>query len=448
MARFSSLIVGALVLFIATATHAAPSVLRGGVTGWLLSKGNDNVYQVLPSSSSGAAVATRSLGGGSLGSGSVAVADAFAVTGPGGSLPLTVSRQVDWDHVAVAGVAGLAATKSPWGGGASAAYDLWNQLRTKPDGQGGLLRDTGASPNDVQVMLWSANGPPGTYATAEAACASTGYPNVDMRGDNFAACRTASGGGPYAFVTGYMTTQKQCPAVTDMSGTIPGGLAGIDGKCPTGRYTAASQAEIRAMLDSLPAVQTAAQTQAQNLVQDALNRQTVDITPQSQSLTGPSSQSLTPTTETTTNPDGTTATKTVTPTYSYTYTGGDTITYQITNTTVNNNNGQTTTTTTTTNSNGTAVDICKANPTASACAELGTADVTRPSPEQKPLSITQQSMPSNAGCPAPLSFAVMGHEYAVSWQPVCDASVTWVRPVILVVAFALAAWVFVGGLQA
>lgn len=166
------------------------------------------------------------------------------------------------------------------------------------------------------------------------------------------------------------------------------------------------------------------------------------------SLTGPASQTGTPTSSTTTGPTGTVQT-TTTPTYTYTY-QGDTITYNITTTTVTNTtntSGQTTTTTTTDTKPQDKTDLCAQYPDIAACAKLGTPSDAEPLPTKDiPVTATPDGrwQPSAGACTRGAITLSTGVTVDL-WKPFCDFF-GMLRGVI-VAGFALAgALVFLRGL--
>jgi hypothetical protein len=93
---------------------------------------------------------------------------------------------------------------------------------------------------------------------------------------------------------------------------------------------------------------------------------------------------------------------------------------------------------------------CDKKPNSIGCGEYGTADTgpALPSSVAAVGSVVAASFASNASCPADMPFIVHGQTYAISFTPICNASTDYVRPVVLVLAAALAAFIFIGGLKA
>lgn len=248
-------------------------------------------------------------------------------------------------------------------------------------------------------------------------------------------------------------TRTGCPKIIDsLTGqSYEPGLSG-DGKCLTGRYTEPVTETSLPPKVAVYGSTTTGQTNLANAAKGVLDNggtigQTSADTP-IKSLTGPASQTGTPTSSTTTGPTGTVQT-TTTPTYNYTY-QGDTITYNITNTTVTNTtntSGQTTTTTTTETKPQDKTDLCAQYPDIAACAKLGTPTDAEPLPTKNvPVAATPDGRwhPSAGACTRGAITLSTGVTVDL-WQPFCDFF-GMLRGVI-VAGFALAgALVFLRGL--
>lgn len=97
-------------------------------------------------------------------------------------------------------------------------------------------------------------------------------------------------------------------------------------------------------------------------------------------------------------------------------------------------------------------DLCAKNPDALACAKFG--EVQDAQLPTKDMSVSFSPLPftSNATCPNPATFQLVNlgeasGSYALSFTPLCDAATTYVRPLVLLISAALAAFIFVGGLK-
>jgi len=113
-----------------------------------------------------------------------------------------------------------------------------------------------------------------------------------------------------------------------------------------------------------------------------------------------------------------------------------------------------TTGTTSTNSSGSTPTEpqqtdCEKNPSSIGCSEYGSVtNETLSTSDSGFNSIGSVSLASASGCPSPESFSVAGHQYAVSFQPVCNGADSYIKPVMIVLGAALAAFIFIGGFKA
>lgn len=92
---------------------------------------------------------------------------------------------------------------------------------------------------------------------------------------------------------------------------------------------------------------------------------------------------------------------------------------------------------------------CDKRPTSIGCSEFGT-PVRDQELQTTPYdfnSITPVSFAGSAGCPAPVPFTLLGQTYNLNFTSICDNVVAYVRPLVLVVGAALAAFVFVAGFR-
>ncbi len=91
---------------------------------------------------------------------------------------------------------------------------------------------------------------------------------------------------------------------------------------------------------------------------------------------------------------------------------------------------------------------CDKIPDSMGCSKFGTPDApTLPKSDFGFSSITPVIFATAGGCPPPLTFVVRGQVFDFSYQPLCDASTNYLRPVVLVLGVALAAFLFVGGFK-
>lgn len=157
-------------------------------------------------------------------------------------------------------------------------------------------------------------------------------------------------------------------------------------------------------------------------------------------------------TTTTTGPNGTTTTTSRT---NIVY-EGDRVTYGPTTVTVTNNNPTTnvtsTQTTVTNNSSSSstaqaAADMCKANPNAAACKELGEAPAAPELPaSQVGVTISAQEGWSREGsCPS-YQASFLGQPVAIDFTLACQG-LGYIKPVVLAVAWVLAGMILIGGIK-
>lgn len=195
------------------------------------------------------------------------------------------------------------------------------------------------------------------------------------------------------------------------------------------------EAEVTPSLDGYPRIDP--------LVKEAASQSPIDAPAPSQ-VTGPS-QVADPSPSTQTNPDGS---KSVTNTSTKLDYGPNTVkvTDQTTVTTLDPSGSPTGTTTTETPANITPTpepqpDPCEAHPERIGCAAFGTPTGETVSKTSQAVAVTAIAFASSATCPAPLSFALNGAQYAVSYQPMCDR-LGVLRALFLVMAGVLAAYIF------
>lgn len=448
-----------------------------------------NGYRILQGTSlNTTAPLSRSIVGSAAG---VTVTDTINVAGKAGNMAVQVGRLASYE------VLGAALARSlPVVGGITAVALVLNDLRIK-DG----AHDIGQNSTTITEPKWcdmlhkDSSGNPKYCGSSHSSAANAYYSSVvsyEQSTNNTPSCGSNNGipvyassslvftglsssndyayysrrlscGGPskyYDTTTSFTgitlvgnSSRTGCPKVNDaLTGQLVEPPIGYDGKCSTGRYT---EPVTESMLPPKVAVYgqtTTGQTNLANAAKGVLDNggtigQTSADTP-IKSLTGPASQTGTPTSSTTTGPTGTVQT-TTTPTYNYTY-QGDTITYNITNTTVTNTtntSGQTTTTTTTETKPQDKTDLCAQYPDIAACAKLGTPTDAEPLPTKDiPVTATPDGrwQPSAGACTRGAITLSTGVTVDL-WQPFCDFF--GMLHGVIVAGFALAgALVFLRGL--
>jgi hypothetical protein len=92
---------------------------------------------------------------------------------------------------------------------------------------------------------------------------------------------------------------------------------------------------------------------------------------------------------------------------------------------------------------------CDKRPNSIGCSEYGTPDgsVQLGRSESGFSSIGVVSFAGGGSCPPPLSFSVAGHQYAIAYDPICNNATSYIRPVVLVLGAALAAFIFANGFK-
>lgn len=92
---------------------------------------------------------------------------------------------------------------------------------------------------------------------------------------------------------------------------------------------------------------------------------------------------------------------------------------------------------------------CDKHPSSVGCSEFGTPDnsVSLGNQDSGFSSITPVPFVASSGCPAPLSFTVGPGTYFVQFTPICENAEGYIKPVVLILGAALAAFVFVGGFR-
>jgi hypothetical protein len=92
---------------------------------------------------------------------------------------------------------------------------------------------------------------------------------------------------------------------------------------------------------------------------------------------------------------------------------------------------------------------CDKDPTRIGCSQYGEPDnsVRLSTRDSGFSSIVPVAFAGGGSCPAPASFSARGHSYSLSFQGICANSVDYIRPIVLVIGAALAAFVFIGGFR-
>lgn len=385
--------------------------------------------------------------------GAATVNDTMRIPLAGRDLVVTSSRTVPRAAILTAGA--LAVRALPAVAVGVALWDMWDSVRVRPDGSGGLVLDEGVPQESVGGFRCGIGF---EGATAFEAC-SLRYPGTTPEctdGGSTITCYNTYihhcllvSGGPHYQCTWYqrrvVTTKStgaqtihdpynqgtltasaqtitRCPASVDAlnpANSLPAGLpVGPDGLCRTGRYNtpiAAPDAAAR-----LGQFDPPGDAELPGLVDDILSRGQPIEGASPRTLSGPPSSAGQPTTTVEQKPNGGTITTTKTPTIVYTY-EGDQVTWNITTTTVINNEGDVTTITESTAPEP-AEDECARFPERIGCAKLGDIDDESPQWQTRDVPLTVLDLGFSGACPAPVTWSVFGLSLTWGYQPVCDVA--------------------------
>lgn len=384
--------------------------------------------------------------------------DSLTVRGPVGDLPVKVKRTMT--NKAIGKAAARAAARAiPVVGQGLLIWDIYDGLRIRPDGSGGLATDDGQDPFEVPMWKCGDN----IAASPTAAClplwssASSGRMIESAYAcDAFSASDSSVSCNGQFHEPGYgsyfwnrvasRVPGKQCPAVIDFSDprySVPGGPVGFDQKCPTGRYNRPiSFDDAATRFAAYPPVDPSA------VARDAVDRgEQIDASPGG--IEGPASQIGQPTVRSTTNPDGSIRTETKTPTYNFGY-GPNSVTWTVTNTTIINNAGDVTTITETPPpaTQEDPEDPCVGNPDRVGCAKMDAPSGPDLDTQEKPVSVTPDGGWGGDGgsCPAPLQTTVLGTPVVVDNTLFCQF-LSGIRFAVIGVCGLIATLIFVGGFK-
>lgn len=276
-------------------------------------------------------------------SGEAMIRDMFKTApGPAGkTVEVAAKRRIPWGAIARG-----AARAAPWVVAGMAIWEIYDQLRVKPDGQGGWQYDPGIAPREVP----SYNCKDGTYAAEAGGCyaralaahialRANGSTNfyytttgaVTCRGVDPASCsgviveqREKSSGKIWStneysqsFSRG---TEKRCE-----NGRQPG----LDGKCPTDVWQPMTQEEVETLMEK-----NAPKDKARNVVEELLKNDHEFQPKPAVEISGTPKVELEPKVKTETDPQGNTKTTTTKDVYNITY-QGDSYTWNVTTITVN-----------------------------------------------------------------------------------------------------------------
>lgn len=168
--------------------------------------------------------------------------------------------------------------------------------------------------------------------------------------------------------------------------------------------------------------------------------------PETEALTGPSSLTLPGGgVRTSTGADGKVTTKTTS--IACNYGGTSAWCTEKTITTTTSADGTTTTETEEGPSETDTRSECEKSPKSIGCAEFGEPEEDVTPRDSENIEFDSVSLGGSGSCPADKTFSVMGNSYAMSYEPICNAATTYVKPFVLLACSLLAAMIFIGGLK-
>lgn len=345
-------------------------------------------------------------------------------------------------------------------------WELFDAVRVRPDGSGGLVFDSGREPLIANGYGCSANGQLYTAsskgaaqqacarAEAEFVCAQNretgdGYTRTctvlttvavgQGHATNYRTAYCINGGGcsnqnfqTTVFIADPMPMPATCPALQD--GTVP--TPDADGKCATGAYApitddgAAQKLDPLSPGDLLPGFD------------HALDRAPLPL-PSPAEITEVAPNPVPGPTSVTTGPNGTKETETE---YVPQPGAGRIDWKERETTTTTDPEGNTTEETTETGGReDEQQDPCETRPNTVGCIELGDPPLEELTREDRQVTIIPYAGwgADNASCPVGQAFSVMGYSYTLSYEPLCQFAGA-MRAVVLAGAWIAAAFIVLG----
>lgn len=385
--------------------------------------------------------------------GGVTVREPFSTTGPDGKkLDLNFNRELTRGAIGLG--AGLL-LRSPLA--AAAAVALWDAMReqgVEPDANGSPQVNMGEQGTVTKKYWLFAGGCETPMLSAAAAASACGgrtiaaSPNsyyINSPTCNLTECswsiqnfaKDCAVGCPY-YKTGITVVQVQIRSETksfcgDSTSTLI--ITGAN-PCQSDNRVAATPAQIDAAAGA--AATGASDTRIRAIIPAILdNGGKIDAQP-TPVVSGPSSVPG-PSRETT-GPNGDTTISTSN--WNITY-GGNSFKWDYNTTTIAPGGGVTTT-----KDETPPEDPCRANPGRVGCTELGQADGDdKPKKASKTIDFDPVNVPGGGSCPPDMSFSVSGGSYVITTRHLCDATVNYAKPFILLASALAAALIFIGGLK-
>lgn len=337
-----------------------------------------------------------------------------------------------------------------------ALWELYDLVRVRPNGAGGLAYDEGVAPQPTVQVQWC-------FAGTEVCVATLGELLVVFKEQvPTVSCGAVEGSVPSQARITFQNANEAglqryhvCPGAGEQidGGTLaqrreteafgcapgPGGVTpqpGADGRCPTGEYAPITEEDAAEKLDPLPSGDWIP------AIEDALDRAPLPL-PTPAEITEVAPNPVPGPTSVTTGPNGIKETET-----EYVpQPGAGRIDWKEreTTTTTDPNGNVTEETTETGGREDDQKDPCETRPNTIGCIELGDPPVDELVLQDRQVSITPMSGwgADNASCPTGQTFTVMGHSYSLSYEPLCQFSGA-MRAVVLAGAWIAAAFIVLG----
>lgn len=444
-------------LSIAAVTASGPGITYSGNTA-TVAYGND-FHDLM-----GRSVKNDNMGGG------VKVSDSVKVNTSRGPITATATRAVSAS--AIARGAAVAGRALPYVGAAitvgQAAYEIYDLLddnRIRPDGNGNLMHDPGVPTAEFEGMCWSYAG--NCYLSpSEAGAAFVAYSNANpptpdtsftlggcsIDAPGVAHCDYTATAPNYSAnlgmsIPGQLKKQRNCPPPPASTGQIA-----KDGKCPTGEYTVPLaddevtdivEKDVKGKPDRVP------------LVVDLLARG-IGLDSQPTVVSGPASATGTPPAPVVVNTPAGPETTTESPTVKLRYRSPD-ISWEpevITTRRPGPNPGDPDEVTDEKTGDdpsadpgvSQAPDPCLANPKRAGCSELGDVEDPPWAPVEKPIELVAESPwgSDDASCPPPRILNIAGQQIPMEWTLWCQLF-AGIRYAIVAGAWIAAILIFLGG---
>lgn len=422
----------------AAVSSVGPSAVRTGASSFVVQ---------YASTGTPIAAASRTISAGA--TGEALIRDMFNVSGPVGNLPVAVSRTVTAAQVAsgfsrvmrLAGPVGLALTAVDLLSGIGYRVNNGGEIDLGVTATDRIFTDywvdvnAGKAPSKSQACTlygkWLFNTNQAGNATSSTGQSSPYLLNSALVADAYWGDRCqvdkvdpftgaiSQSKFRYVGISQQSTAGKGCVELS--SGEVT--KARPDGKCPTGRYESAAALSDAVLSEAVkPVVSSDVPAAVKALIDSGGSAESSPI-----SLSGPQSQTSSPSVSTKTGPSGSVV-STTTNNYQYNY-AGDTINYTVNQTTVTETTAPdgTKQTQTETSDKTPEKTNCELYPESIGCMKLGEPGETKIPESKKNIDISPEGISLPSGCPSDL--ALPGGR-VVSYASACDAAQK-MRPLVI-----------------